>query len=348
MGHGIKKGPDVRVENPVHLFPEDADVECVQRIVLAASRSEAVGEPEKVFLVDCFENRRDRLLDDFVLQAQNAQRPFRAISLRYVGPSGWTCSVTAPVHPIVQLLQLFFEVLSVGLPPHAVDARRGVPFKRTVALFQEIDVDVMQQRSEPYTLALSRRSAHGDESVRRGVPAQCPSRGRLAAVPFGRGPSLHGLRRGQALFVRPLRGYYDPVRILIRVHIHRSAIAFMNRPGLPDRARMRLPRFRAKNFSTCTRSPTARGSSHASHLPWDDVAFSSTERDRHLGIRPVSQLNTWPVVSPVNASRLPSRAEPRASLGVGVVGSRPSPWGPFTSYSLPASWRTPNRVKSWP
>ena len=31
---------------------------------------------------------------------------------------------------------------------------------------------------------------------------------------------------------------------------------------------------------------------------WDDVAFSSTEGDRHLGIRPVSQLNTWPVVSP--------------------------------------------------
>ena len=45
-----------------------------------------------------------------------------------------------------------------------------------------------------------------------------------------------------------------------------------------------------------------------------------SELDRHLGIRPVSQLNTWPVVSPVNASRLPSRAEPRASLGVGVVG----------------------------
>src|SRR5712672_3225306 len=45
-----------------------------------------------------------------------------------------------------------------------------------------------------------------------------------------------------------------------------------------------------------------------------------SELDRHLGIRPVSQLNTRPVVSPVNASRLPSRAEPRASLRVGVVG----------------------------
>src|SRR5262245_574085 len=95
-------------------------------------------------------------------------------------------SVTAPVHLVVQVLQLLFEVLSVGLPRHAVDTRRGIPFERKVALLQEIDGDVMQQRGEPYTLALSRRSAHGDESVRRGAPAQCPGRGRLAAVPLGR------------------------------------------------------------------------------------------------------------------------------------------------------------------
>jgi hypothetical protein len=121
--------------------------------------------------------------------------------------------------------------------------------------------------------------------------------------------------------------HYDPVRILIRVHVHRSAVAFMNRPGLPVRTRMRLPRFRAKNFSTCTRSPTARGSSHASHSPWDDVAFSSTEGDRHLGIRPVSQLNTWPVVSPVNASRRPSRDAAHHS-GSGRMAS-PYPVGDF-------------------
>src|SRR5215468_8905269 len=45
--------------------------------------------------------------------------------------------------------------------------------------------------------------------------------------------------------------------------------------------------------------------SHPSQYAMGDVAFSSAERDRHLGIRPVSQLNTWPVVSPVNASRRP-------------------------------------------
>src|SRR3981081_219285 len=67
---------------------------------------------------------------------------------------------------------------------------------------------------------------------------------------------------------------------------------------------------------------------------WDDVAFSSTEGDRHLGIRPVSQLNTWPVVSPVNASRRPSRDAAHHS-GSGRL-AKPSPWGTFTSYSLPA------------
>src|ERR1700722_13772887 len=175
----------------------------VQRIVLATPRPESVGEPEKVLLVDCFENHRYRLLDDFVLQAQNAQRSFRTISLRNVGSSGRSRSITTPVHMVVQVLQLLFEVLSVGLPRHAVDSRRGVPFKRKVTLLQEIDGDMMQQRSEPYTLTLSRRSAHGDESVRRGFPAQCPGRGR-AAVPLGRGPSLHRLRRAQALFVWPL------------------------------------------------------------------------------------------------------------------------------------------------
>ena len=60
---------------------------------------------------------------------------------------------------------------------------------------------------------------------------------------------------------------------------------------------------------------------------WADVAFSSAERDRHLGIRPVSQLNTWPVVSPVNASRRPSRDAVHHS-GSGRMAS-PYPMGDF-------------------
>ena len=181
-----------------------------------------------------FQNRHDRLLDDFVLQAQNAQRPFRAVRLRDVGPSGRTRSVAAPVHLVVQVLQLLFEVFSVGLPRHAVDARRGVPFKRKVAPLQEIDGDVMQQRSEPYTLALSRRLAHGDASPFDAVSRRSV---RAAAVspPFPLGevlPSTVSAEGKPSLFGRFI-GYYDLVRILIRVHAHRSAFAFMSRPGLP-------------------------------------------------------------------------------------------------------------------
>src|ERR1700692_2255345 len=77
---------------------------------------------------------------------------------------------------------------------------------------------------------------------------------------------------------------------------------------------------------------------------WDDVAFSSTEGDRHLGIRPVSQLNTWPVVSPVNASRRPSRDAAHHS-GSGRMAS-PYPMGDFhLLFFASFSWRTLSWVK---
>src|SRR6202521_1096221 len=43
------------------------------------------------------------------------------------------------------------------------------------------------------------------------------------------------------------------------------------------RARMRPPRFRAKNSPPCTRSPTAQGSFQASQYAMEDVAFSFSE-----------------------------------------------------------------------
>ena len=75
-------------------------------------------------------------------------------------------------------------------------------------------------------------------------------------------------------------------------------------------------------------------------LAWDDVAFSSTERDRHLGIRPVSQLNTQPMVYPVNASRQPSRTAAHHS-GSGRL-ARPYPVADLHLLSFASlSWRSP-------
>src|SRR6266566_3428378 len=44
-------------------------------------------------------------------------------------------------------------------------------------------------------------------------------------------PSLHDLRRKLPSFVRSLPRYYDLIRLLIRVHARRAAIAFPSRPG---------------------------------------------------------------------------------------------------------------------
>ena len=87
-----------------------------------------------------------------------------------------------------------------------------------------------------------------DGSTRR--PGSMSGPGLLIAVRLRQRPSLHRLRRGQALFVRWLRRYYDAVRLIIHVPVHRSVYALMNRPG-PVRAWMTSPRFRSKDVCTC-------------------------------------------------------------------------------------------------
>jgi len=64
MGHGIEKALDIRIQHPVHLLPVNPGVESVQRIMLAAPRSESVREAEKILLVDGLQNVHDCLLDD--------------------------------------------------------------------------------------------------------------------------------------------------------------------------------------------------------------------------------------------------------------------------------------------
>ncbi len=95
MGHGIEEAPNIRVEHPVHLSPVDAGVESIQRIMLATPPPEPIGEPNEVFLVDRLQHPHDRLLNNLVLQAPDAQQPLRAIGLRYVAPLGRMGSIAA-------------------------------------------------------------------------------------------------------------------------------------------------------------------------------------------------------------------------------------------------------------
>jgi hypothetical protein len=103
----------------------------LQRIMLAASWPESVGETHEVLLVDRLQYRHDCLLDNLVLQAPDAQRSLRTVRLRDVAPFGWACSIAAFVNPLVQVCQLCFEIVSVGVP-HAIDPGRFDPFRSSI------------------------------------------------------------------------------------------------------------------------------------------------------------------------------------------------------------------------
>ena len=116
---------------------------------------------------------------------------------------------------------------------------------------------------EPYIPTLSRHSAHGCQIRSTRLPGSASGPRRAdCRFPWAR-PFLHDLRQGQVLFVRPLRRYYDLVRNPHPRACSSSAFAFMSRSGMPSRTRMRPPRFRTKDVSTCMGSPT--GSSSPSH-----------------------------------------------------------------------------------
>jgi hypothetical protein len=51
VAHRIEESSDVGVYNPAHLRANNPESECIQRIVLAASRSKPVRKAEKVLLV---------------------------------------------------------------------------------------------------------------------------------------------------------------------------------------------------------------------------------------------------------------------------------------------------------
>ena len=70
---------------------------------------------------------------------------------------------------------------------------------------------------------------------------------------------------------------------------------------------MRPPRFRTKDFSTRMGSPTAQGPSHTRHSSHEMMLPSPNQKKISTLEMPVSQLNTQLMVSPVNASRQPSR-----------------------------------------
>ena len=133
------------------------------------------------------------------------------------------------------------------------------------------------------------------------VPALCPGHASQLTLPStGRLPSTVSAADVTRHCSR-LHRCYAAVRLLTCVHAHRSAVAFMGRSNVPPDTDevSQVPtkgRLHVHGVFDCARLLVRKP------LRREDVAFRPTVRRQHLEIRPVSQLDTQPVVTPVNAS----------------------------------------------
>src|SRR5208283_1590961 len=87
LGNFREERPDIGVEYEIHLLAADADEQRVQRIVLAAPRSESVREPEESFLVVRAKHLSRRPLDDLVFQRGDRERASAAVFFRNISPT---------------------------------------------------------------------------------------------------------------------------------------------------------------------------------------------------------------------------------------------------------------------
>src|SRR5712671_5664646 len=116
--------------------------------------------------------------------------------------------------------------------------------------------------------------AHSRQSDRRGSSAQCPNTAACRLFPSGEAlPSTTSAGSCLPLFDRFLgtttsSDFSSAYMLGVRLLPSRAGPAQV-------RALVRPPRFRTKNFTTCARPSTARGSAHASQYAMGDVAFSS-------------------------------------------------------------------------
>src|SRR5271166_2541234 len=108
----VRNGIDIAGEVGVHhigVAVLDQPIDLPQRVVAAASRTEAIAPVVEPRLENRFDREPDGLLDDAVLDRRNAQRPRPAIALRDVDPLDSLRSIRTLPQRARQLGQIFLR-----------------------------------------------------------------------------------------------------------------------------------------------------------------------------------------------------------------------------------------------
>src|SRR5579863_9919908 len=233
----IEKAPDVTVQNPVHLLPRNRDVQRIQRLMLTAPWSETIREPPKVLLVNLIENFDHGVLDDFIFQRRDPERPLPTIRFRDVHSSRWLRSVSAAVNPAVQIGEPTIQPGLILLPSDSVYPWSSFTLQGVKAVSEQCDCQMVKQGGELHLLPFPCCPAHTRQPLGHARLALCRVRAGLRSVLLDQRPSLLTLRRRFPAFVRMIHRYYSAVRLLEDVHVGRAAFAFAHRPATKDRCR---------------------------------------------------------------------------------------------------------------
>ncbi len=209
--HRVEKSRDVGVQDEAHFPLLDPDMERVQRIVLAASRPEAVAETEEVFLVDLVQHRCGRPLDQFVFEGCNGQRALPSIRLRNVPSPGGQRAIRPSMNPVVQIRNLAIKVCLVGSPSHPIHAGSGLALEGAERHPEGLRGDVMEERRELLLLSVPCGLPYAVQHLGHTFPVLSPACVVLIRLPLGSCPWLPLLRNRWPDFVREVHCYYGRI-----------------------------------------------------------------------------------------------------------------------------------------
>src|SRR5215470_2259227 len=315
VGEMIQKSPDVQIEHPVHFSRQQSRVERVQRVMLAASGTEPVGETEKIRFVNGVQHLDRGALDDLVFQHRYSKRSLPPVGLGDVHPTHRFRPVRSSLQPVGKILEIPLQFFSIGPPRLPIYAWRGFLLEREGGRAQRFQViDVVQERREPQLPILLGCLTYPLERAERVGPARCPGRVLLEQVPFGQPASLHPLRRRWPGLVRGLLRYCRAVRLPRSVHHRRASLDFPMRPwATATRGEPGISRF-PREVSAYVHGVSDRaGLKHTSRYRrtrWSLPLLLTASASRR---RVLTRLYTRPARSPVNASTPPLRAAPHDS-----------------------------------
>src|ERR1051325_5961695 len=317
----IEERADVAIQHPVHPSRQQTGVQSIQRIMLALAGPVAIGEAEKVSLIDSIQHRHRRALDQLVFQRRDSERSLPPVSFGDEYSTHWLRSVSPTPQPRGKFCEIALQLLSVLLPRFPINSRGRITFQPVVGFAQHAQVvDVVHEAGEPQLLIFHRCLPYSPQRTLHVGPVQCPVRVLPWRLPFGQTPSLHLLRRWRvydihrwANFVRGLRCYYGFVRLPAAVHHRRVSLDFAMRPKRAGLSSRRSSRFSRGLFPCMPGVSDLAGSQRALPKRHVGCGLPLLLTESASRTKSISRLNTQPARTPVNASPSLLRAPPHDS-----------------------------------